>query len=84
MWCSGKASACQHRFNPWIGKIPWSRKWQPTPVYLPGKFYGPRSLEGPSPWDCKVLIRTEHACTHTHTHTNTQRLQSIKFTIFTI
>ena len=32
------------RFNPWVGKIPWSRKWQPAPVFLPGKFHGQRSL----------------------------------------
>ena len=31
-------------FDPWVGKIPWSRKWHPTPVFLPGKFHGPRSL----------------------------------------
>ena len=34
------------RFNPWVKKIPWSRKWQPTPVFLPGKFYGQRSWAG--------------------------------------
>ena len=34
----------------WVGKIPWRRKWQPTPVLLPGKFHGPRSLAGYSPW----------------------------------
>ena len=32
--------------NPWVGKIPWRRKWQPTPVFLPGKSHGQRSLEG--------------------------------------
>ena len=37
-------------FHPWIGKIPWRRKWQPTPVLLPGKSHGWRSLEGCSPW----------------------------------
>ena len=31
-------------FDPWMGKIPWTSKWQSTPVSLPGKFYGPRSL----------------------------------------
>ena len=30
----------------WVGKIPWSRKWQPTPVFLPGRFHGQRNLEG--------------------------------------
>ena len=37
------------RFNPWVRKIPWSRKWQSTPVFLPGEFHGQKSLEGYSP-----------------------------------
>ena len=51
-WQSGKESTCQrrrHRFDPWIGKIPWRRKWQPTPVFLPGESHGQRSLVGYSP-----------------------------------
>ena len=52
-WLSGKESACQCRsckFNSWVvGKIPWRRKWQPIPVFLPGKFHGHRSLAGYSP-----------------------------------
>jgi len=36
-------------FDPWVRKIPWSRKWQPTPVFLPGESHGQRSLEGYSP-----------------------------------
>ena len=40
-------------FNPWVGKIPWRRKWKTTPVLLPGKFHGWRSLVGYSPWDRK-------------------------------
>ena len=36
-WLSGKEHACQCRVNPWISKIPWRRKWQPTPVFLPRK-----------------------------------------------
>ena len=32
-----------HQFNPWVGKIPWRRKWQPIPVFLPRKFHGQRS-----------------------------------------
>ena len=40
-------------FNPWVGKIPWRRKWQPTPVLLPGKSHGQRSLAGYSPWGHK-------------------------------
>ena len=38
-----------------IGKIPWRRKWQPTPVFLPGKFHGQRSLAGYSPWDHRTV-----------------------------
>ena len=45
---NGKESICQcrrrkrHGFDPWVGKIPWSKKWQPTPVFLLGKFHGQR------------------------------------------
>ena len=58
-WHRGKESACQcrrHRFNPWVGKIPWRRKWQPTLVFLSGKI----------PWTQepgRLLDTTEH--THT-------------------
>ena len=38
------AGDMKHRFDPWIGKVPWRRKWHPTPVYLPGEFHGQRSL----------------------------------------
>ena len=37
-------------FTPWVGKIPWRRKWQPTPIFLPGKFHGQKCLAGYSPW----------------------------------
>ena len=49
----------QHRLSPWIGKIPWSREWLPTPVFLPGKFHGHRSVVGYSPWGCKESDTTE-------------------------
>ena len=61
-----KESACQCRrykrcrFNSWIRKIPWRRKQQPTPVFLPGKSHGQRSLAGYSPWGSKELDKTEH------------------------
>jgi len=65
-WLSGKESACQcrrHRrcrFNPWVRKIPWrSRKWQPTPVFLPRESHGQRSLASYSPWGHKESDRTE-------------------------
>ena len=40
-------------FDPWVGNIPWQRKWQPTPVFLPGKSHGQRSLVDCSPWGHK-------------------------------
>ena len=46
-------------FNPWIRKIPWSTKWHPTPIFLPKKFHGQRSLDGYSPWGRKELDVTE-------------------------
>ena len=46
-------------FNPWVGNIPWRRKWQPTPVFLPGESHGQRSLAGYSPWGCKESDMTE-------------------------
>ena len=64
-WLNGKESVCQcpkcrrREFNPWDGKIPWRRKWQPTPVFLPGEFCGQRSLAGYSPWGGKKSDATE-------------------------
>ena len=46
-------------FDPWVGKIPWKRKWQPTPVLLLGKSHGQRSLIGYSPWGRKESDTTE-------------------------
>ena len=65
MWLSGKKYACQYRrcrrfrFDPWVRKIPWRRKWQPTPVFLPGKSHGQRSLAGYCPWGHKESDTTE-------------------------
>ena len=71
-------------FDPWVRKIPWRWKWQPTSVFLPGESPEQRSLAGYSPWGCKeldVTETTEHAhimiynlsallilCTQIHTH----------------
>ena len=69
----------RHRFNLWVRKIPWGRRWQLTPVFLPGKSHGQRSLVGYSSWGCKVSDTTEHvpecmhACTHVHIHTHTRK-----------
>ena len=45
--------------DPWVGKIPWRRKWQPTPVFLPGESHGWKSLVGYSPWGRKESDTTE-------------------------
>ena len=72
-WLSGKESACQcrrvrrHRFDPWVGKIPWRRKWLPSPVLLPRKSHEQRHLVGYSLWGFKEPDMTEHVHTHTHT-----------------
>ena len=75
-WCSSKESACQCRrrkkygFDPWIRKIPWRRKWQATPVFLPEESQVQRRLAGYSPWGCKELDMVECLSAHTHTHTH--------------
>ena len=62
---SGKEPACQcrrlkrHGFDPWVGKIPWRRQWQPTPVSLPGESHGQRRLVGHSPQGHKESDTTE-------------------------
>ena len=52
------------RFDPWVMKIPCRRKWQPTPVFLPGKFHGWRNLLGYSPWGCKESDKWLTAIVH--------------------
>ena len=62
-WFSGKESTCQCRrcgFDPWVGKIAWRRKWQLTPVFLPAKSHGQRSLVVYSPKGRKESDTTEH------------------------
>ena len=77
---SGKECACQCRrcsFNPWFGKMPWRRKWQPTLVFLPEKSHGQRSLVDYSSWGHKRLghnLATKttivsNPCKHAHVHT---------------
>ena len=48
-------------FDPWVGKIPWRRAWQPTPIFLSGESHGQRSLVGCSPWACQELDTFEAA-----------------------
>ena len=78
-WRSGKGLACQcrrHGFNPWVQKIPWSRRWQPTPVFLPGKSHGQRSLAA----TIHEITKSQTQLEGTHTHTHTQI--SLKYSSF--
>ena len=57
-------------FDSWVGKIPWRRAQQPTPVFLPGESHGQKSLEGYGPQGCKECMteatqHTEHRDIHT-------------------
>ena len=62
---SDKETSCQCRrhkrckFDPCIGKIPWRRAWQPTPIFLPEESHGQRSLSSYTPWGCKESDMTE-------------------------
>ena len=62
---SGKEPACRcgkcrrHRFSLWVGKIPWRRSWQPTPVFLPGESRGQGRLAGYGPQGPKESGMTE-------------------------
>ena len=83
-WLSNKEPACQcwrhrrHVYDPWVRKIHCRRKWQPTPVFLPGKSHGQRSMVGYSPWDCGV----EHDLATEHTHTDTTSLYTSIYSNF--
>ena len=63
-WLSGEESG-RHGFDPWVRNIPWRRKWQPTPVFLPGKSHGQRSLAGYSPWGHKSQTQLSNETTTT-------------------
>ena len=87
----GKEFACQcgsHKrckFNPWVRKIPWSRKWQTTPVCLLGEFHGQRSLVDYSSWgSVGNKLETEQLSTraHTHTHNSLEQVFSLKFSMW--
>ena len=59
-WLSGKESSCQcrkRRIDPWVGKIPWRRRWQPTPIFLPRKLpEEPGSLQSVGPQKSQTLV----------------------------
>ena len=69
---SSSSSQCRrHRrckFDRWVEKIPWRRKWQPTLVFLPGKSCGQRNLMSYSPWGCKESDTTKWQSLHTRMH----------------
>ena len=73
-WLGGNEPTCQcrrcrrHGFDPWVGKIPWRRKWQPIPVFLPGESKGQRSLVGYSPWGHSQTDTTERLNPHLPQH----------------
>ena len=79
----GRKSICPQcgrpGFNPWVGKIPWRRKWQPTPVFLPRKFHGWRSLVGYSPWGNKGSDTTERH--HDFTMTRYGKMQELGLSV---
>ena len=88
-WYSGKESACQcrrhkrSRSDTWVRKIPWRRKWQPTPVLLPGESYGQRNLEGCSPWTRRV--GHDWVCMQcSNTRTQSFPFTPLKFSLFYI
>ena len=68
-------------FVPWVGKIPWKRKWQPTPLFLLGKSHGQRSLAGYSPWGCKELDMTKWLSTNTQVVYKFMSTRSLRFSM---
>ena len=58
------ATMQEYGFDPWVRKIPWRREWQPTLLFLPGKFHGQRSLVGSSPWSRQESGMTERLTLH--------------------
>ena len=67
------ASSCRRHkrcgFDPWVGKIPWKRAWQPDPVFLPGESHGQRGLADYSPW-CRTWLKRLSTAQHSTKTTN--------------
>ena len=80
---AGKEPSCQHRwckkrkFNPWVGKIPWRKKWQPTPIFLPWRFHEERSLADYSPWGCKKSNLTDCSQTYVNSTGNSAQYSAM-------
>ena len=62
--------------DPWVGKITWSRKWQPAPVFLPGQFHAQKGLVGHRPWGHRELDTTDLAYTGAYTSTHATGVHS--------
>ena len=87
LWFPGGSNyykpTCQHRsrrrrrFDPWAGKTPWRRAWQPAPVFLPGESSGQRTMAGYHPWGHKESDRTEATERAVRTHTSVSRLHTL-------
>ena len=69
--------------DPWVGKIPWRRAWQPTPVFLPGESHGQRSLTGCRPW-ASQRVRHEWATKHSEGHSKFQILRIYSYRHFLV
>ena len=86
-WLSGKESACQcrghrrHGCSPWVGKIPWRRKWPASPVFLPGESHAQRSLVGYSLRGHEELDTIAHARMHTRPPLCTDALSFMTWSI---
>ena len=72
------------KVDPWVGKIPWKKKWKPITVFLPEKFHGQRSLVGYTPWGHKELDTAERLNTHIQPNgvspRNARQVQYLKVT----
>ena len=71
---------------PWVGKIPWRRKWQPTPVSLPGRSHGQRNLEG-CPWGHKRVghdLATKPPQILTQVHNPLSEIPKTRYFIYSI
>ena len=82
-WLSGKEFTCQCRrrgFDPWVGSVPWRRKWLPTAVFLPGISHGQRRLMGYSSWSHK-RVRHDLVTKQQNSH-NIYCISCLKCTIY--
>ena len=77
--------ARRHRFDFWVGKIPWRREWQPTPVFLPGEYHGQRSVGVGGRWGLQFMGSQRvghdtqtHTSIHPHLHIHTGKMTKLR------